>query len=147
MSTAGRSPAAVVLADSFADEREMYATFLRHCGFDVIVCDEPTAALRVARERPVAAVVTRIVHPGSAWDGIELTRRIKQGEGTMHIPVVILTTRIEPTLRAAAEQAGCDSFLVLPSSLDRLESELRRLTANFDHSVQTPQRGPAAPEE
>lgn len=126
------SPGLIVIADTFTDEREMYASLLCHKGYEVFACERATEALRIASEGPVAAVITRIVQPaGADWDGIELTRRIKEDDRTKHIPVIIITTRIEPHLREAAEEAGCDSFLLLPCGPETIASELHRLTQSL----------------
>lgn len=138
----------VILVDAFPDEREMYTEFLRHSGFDVSVYDDAAAAVAVARECAAAAIVTRILQPGNAFDGIELTRRIKADERTKHIPVVIITTAVQAQFRSAAERAGCDTFLVLPCAPDVLASEVLRLTTRSQAPAVTEERheNPDSPE-
>lgn len=133
MTAAGhRGPAAdvVVIVDAFDDERQMYEQTLRHAGYAVVPCEKFDDIRRVVQEASVAAVITRIVQAqGADWDGVELTRQLKRSDHTRHIPVVVITTRIEPHWRLAADQAGCDSFLLLPCLPDKLLAEIRRVAS------------------
>ena len=130
MDETGGTTRPIVIVDAFADEREMYEETLRYGGYDVIACEKLEDTLRFVREAGVAAVITRITQgPGVEWNGVELTGRLKGDDRTKHIPVIVLTTRIEPQWRVAAEQAGCDSFLMLPCAPETLLSEVRRVTA------------------
>lgn len=115
---------AILLVDSFPDERDMYAEFLRFSGFDLEICPLAARALSLAAERPIAAVVTRIRQPGTI-DGIELTRQLKNEPRTREIPVVIITT--DPSHHALAIEAGCDRFILLPCLPDALAGELQQL--------------------
>lgn len=117
-----------LLVDPFRDEREMYAHYLRMKGFDVTECEHPARAVDLAVEKNVAAVVTRVMLNGPI-DGLALTRQLKSDDRTRHIPIVVISTRIEPAIRAKAEKAGCDAFLLLPSAPDVLAAELHRLTS------------------
>lgn len=128
----------ILIVDPFADERVMYAEFLRFKGFAVRVCRNAAAALEFAIRQPVHAVITRIMQSGPL-DGIELTRSLKQHEKTRSVPVVIITTHIQAHVRKAAEQAGCDCFLVLPCHPDQLLSELLRVSEHFGGRIRAAQ--------
>ena len=41
----------ILLVDPFANERDMYAEFLRFEGFDVSVCATPSVAIATAKPR------------------------------------------------------------------------------------------------
>ena len=116
----------ILLIDSFADEQDMYAEFLRFSGFELTVCRSPERARHTAAEQPVDAIVTRIRQPGPI-DGIELTRQIKNDGRTKHIPVVIITTHTETAVRSLAQEVGCDVFLVLPCLPDALVAVLQEV--------------------
>jgi CheY-like chemotaxis protein len=120
------SSASVLLVDYLVDERSMYAAALRAAGYRVVECDAPGAALEQAIADPPGAVVTRIMQPGSPMDGIDLTYRLKR-EVPAHVPVVVITSRIEPELRVAATAAGCEAFLTIPCLPDDLVATVRRL--------------------
>jgi CheY-like chemotaxis protein len=116
----------VLLVDPFQDEREMYADYMRTCGYTVEICREAGRAVELAEHLAASAIVTRIRQPGRP-DGIELTRSVRANRATSHLPVVIITTHIDPRVRADAVEAGCNSFLMLPCLPEELVEELRRL--------------------
>ena len=74
---------------------------------------------------PPAAILTRHVQRGPV-DGIELTRRVRAEQATRHVAVVVITTRIEAMYAAAAIDAGCDGFLLLPASPELVAYEVER---------------------
>jgi DNA-binding response OmpR family regulator len=119
----------ILLVDSFRDERDMYAEYLRSIGLQVILATLPGQAFREALHSPPRAVVTRIQLPPSPLTGIDLTRRLKERVETGHIPVIIITSLIQQEYRAAAVDAGCDGYLLLPVSPEELAAEIRRVVA------------------
>lgn len=129
MTSAATPPARVLLVNYVADERAMYGDALRAAGFAVQTCEDPIRALDDAIAHQPQVVITRIVQPGFAIDGIELARRIKQHERTRDAAVIITTARIEPSYRSAAAAAGCDAYLLLPYLPDALVTEVRRVLA------------------
>ena len=116
----------VVLVDPFMDERNMYAKFLESEGFDVFVCSNPAAALVFVSQHHAAAVITRIRQAGE-MNGVALTKALKEDPRTSGIPVVVISTYIQPQFRRAAEQAGCDRFLLLPCLPEELAHTLRQV--------------------
>jgi CheY-like chemotaxis protein len=124
-------PVSVLLVSAFADESEMYAEYLRYEGFDVYRCADPTTAMTMLQQRPVDIVIARLRRVG-AVGGLAFTRRVKADHETAHVPVIVLTTHMQPSVRADAEAAGCDAFFLLPCSPDLIACEVRRLTGSTD---------------
>jgi CheY-like chemotaxis protein len=97
------------------DEREMYGAALWAAGFLVTVFLDPLLALEQALSSHPDVLVARVLQPGQAIDGIELTRRLRSDRRTERLGVVLITSHIEPAYRDAALGAGCDEFLLLPA--------------------------------
>ena len=116
----------VVLLQSDADSRAMYAEFLRYQGFVPVPMSTAADALSVAPRADV--VVTGILLPGQ-MDGIELVTRLKTDDRTKRIPVIVLTACAWQSDRDRATTAGCDVFLPKPCLPDALVREVRRLLA------------------
>jgi len=125
--------ATVLLVTLFDDERAIYSRYLRAQGFDVVIADGPEHALRLAPAAHV--VVTRILQPGKSMNGLELLRRLKRNPACSHIPVIIITSLMQPEYRAEALAAGCDGYLLLPVIPDRLVAEIRRVLATATRTV------------
>jgi CheY-like chemotaxis protein len=120
------SPGTVLLLNFNADEREAYRDAMIAGGFDVIVCVDPFDALRVAASRRPDAVVTRILQPHCSIDGIELTRHLRADSRTASIRIIITASLREGRRRLEAVKAGCDRFLLLPSSADEIVDAVRQ---------------------
>jgi CheY-like chemotaxis protein len=79
-------------------------------------------------------VVTRI-QPGQPMNGLDLLRRLKQDPVSAHLPVIIITSLMQPEFRVEAEAAGCDGYLLLPTVPDTLIAEIRRVLSTATRSI------------
>jgi len=129
----------VLLVGLSDDEREIFGGCLRRMGFAVQPLADPEAALSMATDTPPAAIVTRIMQRGPI-DGIELTRRVRAHPATRDVAVVVVTTRIEPEYGAAALDAGCDGFLLLPATAELVAYHVERGIASRTAHVEPPAR-------
>jgi CheY-like chemotaxis protein len=116
----------VLLVDDAADNRMMYAEYLRAQHFRAIEIDNAADALALGSTAD--AVVVDIRLPGS-FDGLELVRRLRSDGRTQNMPIVVLTACAFETDRIRAREAGCDAFLSKPCLPDTLVIELRRALA------------------
>lgn len=137
-----RSPQgpSVMLVQASASDREMYAEFLQACGFAVV--QPPTTADALAQAAGVDLIVTGVAVPGP-FGGIELIRRLREGEATRHLPIVVVTASVLPEVRTEASRAGCDSFLTKPCLPDVLAAEIRQLLEQRGGRATTPSVTPA----
>lgn len=68
-------------------------------------------------------------------DGIETTKRIRDGEAgrhARHTPVIALTANSQADDRAACSEAGMDGFLAKPLDREKLDEALAGLAATRD---------------
>jgi DNA-binding NarL/FixJ family response regulator len=113
-------PSVVIVEDHALTRAGLRATL--EASFDVVgeAGDGPIGLETILRERPRVAVVD-IGLPG--FDGIELTRRLRE----MHVPthVVIVTMVDAPGEVEAALAAGADAYCVKTSEPDRIVDAVR----------------------
>jgi two-component system, cell cycle response regulator DivK len=121
-----RSLPTVLLVESAQDNRAMYAEYLRASGFHAIEISNTAGALVLAVTADV--IVTGILVDGP-FDGVELVRRLKADDRTMHKPVIVLTGCAFDRDEQRARAAGCDAFLVKPCLPSLLVAELGRVLA------------------
>ena len=92
-------------------------------GFDVSLArDGEEALLKVAEDRFDAIVLDWMLPNVS---GIEVCRRLRAGEATRDIPVVMLTARAEESDRIRGLETGADDYVVKPFSMGELAARLR----------------------
>jgi CheY-like chemotaxis protein len=115
----------ILVVDDYEDAREMYAEYLRFCGFRVAEARNGNEALEQAFALMPDLVLMDLSLPG--MDGWEATRQLKADERTRQIPVVALTGHALAGASDGARKAGCDSFVTKPCLPDDLVVEVRRM--------------------
>ena len=115
----------ILVVDDYEDAREMYAEYLRFCGFRVAEARNGNEALEQAFNLMPDLILMDLSLPG--MDGWEATRQLKADERTRHIPVVALTGHALAGASEGAKKAGCDSFVTKPCLPDDLVVEVRRM--------------------
>ena len=117
----------ILVVDDYEDAREMYAEYLRFCGFRVAEARNGNEALEQAFTLMPDLILMDLSLPG--MDGWEATRRLKADERTAHIPVVALTAHDGAGELQRATRAGCDWFVPKPCPPHALITEIRRVLA------------------
>jgi len=80
-------------------------------------CSDPTAALALAIDIAPTVILQDLVMPD--MDGLELVRVFREHPATRDVPLIVLSTREDPQVKAEAFALGANDYLVkLP---DRLE--------------------------
>jgi CheY-like chemotaxis protein len=115
----------ILVVDDYEDAREMYAEYLRFCGFRVAEARNGNEALEQAFSVMPDLILMDLSLPG--MDGWEATRQLKADPRTARIPVVALTGHALAGASEGAKQAGCDSFVTKPCLPDDLVVEVRRM--------------------
>jgi len=108
------------------DDRKITA-FLRRSlaleGYDVVVANSGTEALRIIAGAPPDLLVLDVMMPDV--DGLEVCRRIRAAGETF--PILMLTARDAVTDRVKGLDQGADDYLVKPFALEELLARLRAL--------------------
>ncbi|MGO6689395.1 PleD family two-component system response regulator [Rhizobium leguminosarum] len=98
--------------------------------FDVMTAADGYTALAICERNQVDLILLDIMMPGI--DGFEVCERLKAGQKTAHIPVVMVTALDQPTDRVRGLKAGADDFLTKPVNdlqlISRVKSLLRLKT-------------------
>jgi two-component system, cell cycle response regulator DivK len=119
------APPLVLVVDDYLDAREMYAEWLRVCGYRVALAGTVGEALELAHGDAPAAILMDLSLPGV--DGFAATRQLKADPRTAHIPVLALSGHVGADVARRAFEAGCDGFLVKPTPVQEIVATLERL--------------------
>jgi two-component system response regulator BaeR len=128
--TAGPSrPARIAVVEDEADIAGVVRDYLRHAGHTVRVWGDGQAALAGLLAEPPDLVVLDVMLPG--LDGVGILRRLRAEPVAAHVPVIMLTARVEELDRLLALDAGADDYVCKPFSprelVARVHAVLRRL--------------------
>jgi len=111
-------PAMVLLVDDQAIIGEAIRRALAsESDIDFHYCSQPEEAVAVAERTKPTVILQDLVMPGT--DGLTLVRRYRENATTRDIPIIVLSTKEEPTMKSAAFAAGANDYLVkLPDSIE-----------------------------
>ena len=104
------------------DDQVMVAEAIRRClanqpNIDFHYCIDPTEAVRLANQIKPTVILQDLVMPGV--DGLTLVRQFRANPGTQETPIIVLSTKEEPTIKAQAFAAGANDYLVkLPDKVE-----------------------------
>ncbi|MEW5702147.1 MAG: response regulator transcription factor [Candidatus Zixiibacteriota bacterium] len=123
------APRRILVVEDEKDIGDLVVHYLQREGFTAYrVGDGRTALARAEKEKP-DLIILDLMLPGI--DGLEITRRLRQAEGTMLIPIIMLTAKAEESDKVIGLEMGADDYLTKPFSprelLARVRSMLRRL--------------------
>ena len=121
----------LLLVEPARDEREMYAEYLRNRGVHVTSAAGLRQAIDIARARRPHVIVIEPCWRHSTDRGLALIRSLRADPRTEAIPIVAVSGHAFPHERAAALDAGCESFFQKPCTPARLEFELERLSWRY----------------
>ena len=82
-------------------------------------CQDPTAALQTAMDIKPTVILQDLVMP--EVDGLTLVKYFRANNATRDIPLIVLSTKEEPTVKAEAFALGANDYLVkLPDRIELL---------------------------
>jgi two-component system chemotaxis family response regulator WspR len=107
---------------------------LREPAIEYRYCANPGDAVRVAEEWGPTVILQDLVMPGV--DGLTLVRRYRENAATHSIPIVVLSTKEEPTVKSEAFALGASDYLIkLPDAIE-LVARVRHHSKAYIHQVQ-----------
>ena len=134
-----RRRSVLVVDDSLSVVR-ILTHMLQELGYSTMEAYNGTEALSIALKRqPNLIILDYLLHP--SFDGLEVLKRLKAGQGTNHIPVILLSATDTPEEKARGFRLGADDFIVKPfSPLElgaRIEAILKRAEMEYIASPTT----------
>ena len=98
-------------------------------------CLDARRALAAALELAPTVILQDLVMPGG--NGLDLLRQYRSNEQTKDVPVVVLSVKEEPEVKADAFRLGANDYLVkLPSAVEMI-ARLRHHSASYVHAAQS----------
>lgn len=127
--SAGQRPRGRIMV--VEDNPEIRAYISRELGdtYTIVAFTNGREALdAVLTETPVPdLIISDIMMPG--MDGITLTRKIKKGINTNHIPVILLSARSSAEEMKEGLESGADNYMVKPFNTEVLKMTIANLLA------------------
>ena len=118
----GRRPL-VLVADDDPDILSLVTLRLERSGYDVVGAGDGEQALSTALERTPDLALLDVMMP--KLDGYEVTERLRSHEATRHVPVILLTARVQEADVARGVEAGADDYVRKPFSTQELGARVQ----------------------
>ncbi|WP_373512873.1 response regulator [Persicitalea sp.] len=97
--------------------------------YRVVSAENGKVALqKLAAEESVDLILSDLMMP--VMDGYQLLEKLKSGDTTRHIPVIMLTARADPSTRLRALRIGVDDYLTKPFDEEELLVRIANLLKN-----------------
>jgi two-component system phosphate regulon response regulator PhoB len=117
----------ILVADDDADIRDLVTFKLEQAGYRVVaVADGPLAIDAVRAELPDLAVLD-LMMPGLS--GLDVCAEIRRDPASAHLPVIMLTARVQEQDVAMGFATGADDYVTKPFSPRELLSRVQALLA------------------
>ena len=103
--------------------------------YNVLVAENGNQALEILRDTNVNLIVSDIMMP--EMDGFELTKRLKSDIEFSHIPVILLTAKVNVQSKVQGLETGADAYIEKPFSLELLLAQIANLLENREKLKET----------
>jgi len=98
--------------------------------YQILIASDGEEGIRLATEYLPDLVISDIMMPRK--DGIELAKTLKKDERTSHIPIILLTAKMDDADRLQGLDTGADDYVVKPFNKEILAIRVDKLIAQRD---------------
>ena len=113
----------ILIIEDDTETRILLRKGLEAAGLEVDTVWGGEKGLQAAQSGSFHAVVLDVMMPGMT--GFEVLEALRQSEGTMDLPVVVLTARTEEEVKKRALAAGANAFVTKPFKIGDLVHTIR----------------------
>lgn len=119
----------VLIADDDPAICTLIDTVLRKGPYEMITCSDAESALvAVDRHGPFDIVICDFMLPGIS--GIDLVERLRAGEHTRGVPILMISGHTNYAMDGRAKNAGANLFLNKPFTISQLRAAINQLLSN-----------------
>ena len=115
----------VLVADDNGVVRDLIVFRLERSGYRVVAASDGGEALRIARDQVPDLAILDVMMPNLT--GVEVTERLRADDATSHIPVILLTARVQEVDIARGFDAGADDYIRKPFNPQELRARVQAI--------------------
>lgn len=118
----------ILVVDDSATMRDMLEFTLKNSGYQVDQANDGQVGLETARKGDYNMIITDLNMPNMS--GFELIEALRQEQKYKSIPIMMLTTEKDETLKSKGKQIGATGWIEKPFHPDKLIQLTNRLCPN-----------------
>lgn len=130
--TEAASGQTILIIEDDATVAQLIRLYLVRDGFEVLTATDGVDGLRLAQGRRPDLVLLDLNLP--KMDGIEVCRRLKADQNFSHIPIVMVTARVDENDRLTGLDMGADDYIAKPFSPRELTARVRAVLRRMERS-------------
>lgn len=115
----------IMAVDDSVSLRQLLVRTLIEGGHKVVEAKDGVEALGAAQTQKFQLVITDVNMP--QMDGLTLVKRLRELPAYKHIPILVLTTEMDPNKKKIAKDAGATGWLVKPFEPVQLLATIRKV--------------------
>lgn len=113
----------ILIVDDSPTEIHVLRKILEKAGYDIAVAESGEEGVQKARSDVPDLILMDVVMPG--LNGFQATRQLSNDPQTAKIPVIMVTTKDQPTDKVWASRQGAKGYLVKPVKEKELLKSVR----------------------
>ena len=117
----------VLVVDDSTSLRQVVGMTLKSQGFEVIEGCDGKDSLTKLDGRKVHLIVSDLNMPN--MDGLSFVREVKKMPDYKFVPIIMLTTETDDTLKAQGQAAGLKAWMVKPFKPEQMLAAVNKLVA------------------
>lgn len=126
----------VVIEDDLDIAQSIRYNLERDGGFQVRIASTGEAGLRTVLEHPPNLIVLDVNLP--LMNGFEICRRLRREDTTSHVPIIMLTARMEETDKVHGLSLGADDYITKPFSIRELIARIHAVLRRSEGETVSP---------
>jgi two-component system, OmpR family, alkaline phosphatase synthesis response regulator PhoP len=113
----------ILVVDDDKEVVRLMRAYLERAGYEVLVAyDGETAVHNLRREKPDLLLLDLMLPDRDGWD---ITRLVRGDPAMAHIPIIMLTARVEDTDKIIGLEIGADDYVTKPYSPREVVARVR----------------------
>ena len=120
-------PLTILAVDDSVTMRNMLRAALTENGFEVHLAEDGVAGVEALKTVTPDVIITDINMP--RMDGFAFVNAVRGLQRHRVVPILVLTTESDPSLKQRARTAGATGWIVKPFDEQKLVSVIRRVAA------------------
>ena len=115
----------ILIVDDSESIREVVSFTLENEGYNVLIANDGTDALKLMDGRHIDLIITDLHMP--EMDGITYIRHVRKMEQYQRIPILFLTTESQAAKKMEAKEAGATGWIIKPFVPAKLIAALNKV--------------------
>ncbi|MCF7937219.1 MAG: response regulator [Spirochaetales bacterium] len=115
----------ILIADDSVSMRQMLKIILTKAGYEFVEANDGQEALKLFSDE-FMLVITDLNMPN--MNGIELIRSIRNGNVNSSVPIVMVTTESEESMKMEGRKAGATAWIVKPFNEEKLLAVIKKIS-------------------